>query len=492
MRCRISPATGEHPTHPNSQPRARRLEHSGRIRGRRRYESDEFTRGPNPVRHILNGLSAAIVRARTRAEDRLRRSRIAGDTLAVAALLSHRLRRQSAVAPAGELPASLNRALRLAQGRRVRQALTDSVRVWASAARHGAVADTEKRPVRMSGSLIVKAPATNGEKGVLFAGNEGDLARLSASGLLPVVQQDYVVFALSAWSPPSPRTYSRIASQCRDPVHVGISHIEDLDMYGTYGPAVVPVNLMACDWLNPDDFVALPVEQRDIDMIMVAGWGHYKRHWVLFDALRSLPAHLRVVLVGGSSEGRTLLDVKRDAALWNVRQDIMFHEDLPISEVNRLQSAARLALQFSGREGACVAVTEAMMGGTPVGITADSHIGASVHINQATGRRLPRRNLSHHIRAMLDSAAEFAPRDWLLENACCTTSSTSLDHHLERHALGRREVWSTGIAPVFRRRQQMHYMDESQSVTLAEAVDDLYRLGVVLRGETRLLPRDPP
>ena len=342
----------------------------------------------------------------------------------------------------------------------------------------------------MSGSLIVKAPAPNGEMGVLFAGSEGDLAALSASGLLPLVQRDYVIFALSAWSPPSPRTYARIASTCRDPVHVGISHVDDLEMYTTYGPAIVPVPLMSCDWLSPDDFVPLPMEQRDIDIVMVASWGHYKRHWVLFDALRSLPAHLRVVLVGGSSEGRTLLDVKRDAALWAVQQDIMFHEDLPISEVNRLQSAARLALQFSGREGACVAVTEAMMGGTPVGITADSHIGASVHINQATGRRLPRRNLSHHIREMLDSPAGFAPRDWLIENACCTTSSTSLDHHLECHARGRGGVWTAGIAPVFRRRQQMHYMDESQGVTLAEAADDLFRLGIALKGETRPLPQD--
>jgi hypothetical protein len=36
----------------------------------------------------------------------------------------------------------------------------------------------------------------------------------------------------------------------------------------------------------------------------------------------------------------------------------------------------------------------------------------------------------------------------------------------------------------------MHYMDESQGVTLAEAADDLFRLGIALKGETRPLPQD--
>jgi hypothetical protein len=247
---------------------------------------------------------------------------------------------------------------------------------------------------------------------------------------------------------------------------------------------------MSCDWLNPADFVPRPAEHRAIDVIMVASWGRYKRHWVLFEALRSLPAQLRIVLVGGRSEGRTLLDVKRDAALWNVRQDITFRENLPIDQVNQLQSSARLALQFSGREGACVAVTEAMMGGTPVGITADSHIGASVHINQLTGRRLPRRRLSFHIQEMLDSTAGYAPRAWLIENACHATSSASLNDHLEHHARSRGDAWTTGTARVYRRRQHMHYFDESQRARFAEAVDDLFRLGVVLKGETRRLPQN--
>src|SRR5690606_32974638 len=139
------------------------------------------------------------------------------------------------------------------------------------------------------------------------------------------------------------------------------------------------------------------------------------------------PRNLHVVLVGSPSGGRTMQDVKDEARLFGVRQDLVFFEALPITQVNELQARARTAVIFSAREGACVAITESMFANTPVGAMRDAHVGAVRHINNVTGVLFSRRNLYRQLGNFLDNAEAFEPRKWAVTHISCHQSSKLLN-----------------------------------------------------------------
>jgi glycosyltransferase involved in cell wall biosynthesis len=427
----------------------------------------------------MTGPVATARRLLTLMDDRVRRSDAIADAMARLNLLLHRSGRRIDGRRNTVPPPTLQRALRLARTSAALRGGRRALEAWLDETGEASPAGAPRDRLELVSSIVAKSPQSGGEKGVLFLGTERDLDLLATSGLLPDVQQEFTLFSLSAWSPPSPRTYAGVARACVEPVHVGISHADDVSALAVYGQRIVPVPLMACDWINPMDFTSPPAATRDIDVIMVASWERFKRHWLLFRALRHLPPQLRVVLVGTSSGKRSVDDVKEDARTWGVRQPLEFHNDVSIAEVNRLQSAARVALQCSGREGSCVAVTEAMMAGTPVGVPSDSHFGARRHINARTGRVLERDVIGRELGRLLDDAHRLDPRGWIVENASCITSSARLDAHL-RAAGGPHATWSAPLSTVFRRRKEMFYADAGGLEMHAAATARLADMGVVV------------
>ena len=214
--------------------------------------------------------------------------------------------------------------------------------------------------------LILKVPGPAGEKGVLFLAMEEDLSPLLRSVRGTPFFIDYDVVALSSWSPPNVSTLailSDIAGMSSDPIYIGISNIEDTDIYNMLSPVVRPVPLMACDWLKPEEFKPLPRAQRDIDILMVANCAAYKRHWLLFDALRKMKRNLCVVLVGGELCGRNVAALKKEARIFGVKQDLIFTGPIPVEQVHEHQARARVSVILSQREGACVAVAESLFFG---------------------------------------------------------------------------------------------------------------------------------
>src|SRR5690606_15111009 len=141
-----------------------------------------------------------------------------------------------------------------------------------------------------------------------------------------------------------------------------------------FEPAIKPVHLLASDLIDPRMYSPRPHHQRDIDILVVSHWHRFKRHWVLFEALAKLPSHLRVVLVGRDAEGRTIDSLVREAAAFGVTQNLEFHYDLTIDEVNALYCRSKLSGIFSAREGSCVAIAESLFADTPVVVMKGAHI----------------------------------------------------------------------------------------------------------------------
>jgi hypothetical protein len=328
--------------------------------------------------------------------------------------------------------------------------------------------------------LVLKA-ASDDEPGVLFAGNETSWGTLASVARASDLLDRYELVGLSAWSPPDFRKFARFAGTSPRPVVVGISNVDDLEAYRLFDGVVEPLPLMASDWLNPDDFVPRAYAARDVDIVMVAGWGRYKRHWLLFEALRALPPSLRVVLIGADSQGRTVEDVKREAALFGVRQSLEFHTALPVRETNDWQARARVSVIFSGREGACLAITESMMANTPVGAMREAHVGATRHINASTGMLFDRGRVGRQLGELLERSASFSPRAWLIEHSSSAVSSARLGVYLAARAEREGRPWRSGVAPVFRRYFRPRYANPDDARRLVGEVEALEaRYGLVL------------
>src|SRR3981081_3269663 len=128
---------------------------------------------------------------------------------------------------------------------------------------------------------------------------------------------------------------------------------------------LIALPLQAASWVHPDQYRASV--RKDIDIIMVANFSPYKRHWRLFQALRDLPKDLRVVLVGVPLSGRTKEHLLKEARLFGTSDRLEIHESPSDATVADLLARSRIFLGLSAREGSFIAVTEALFSNTPVG-----------------------------------------------------------------------------------------------------------------------------
>ena len=209
----------------------------------------------------------------------------------------------------------------------------------------------------------------------------------------------------------------------------------------------MPIPLLASNWVNADNYHPVPYEQKDIDILMIANFGAYKRHHALFRALRNMPQSVRVRLIGTYNGERTSQVLMAEARSYGVEKRFELLEST--SDENVLDSLVRskISLILSRREGSCVAVVESFFANTPVGIYHDAVIGSRRYINEHTGRFLQHDNLAEQLMEFIANARHYAPRKWALENRIdCQGSTTVLNGILKKHALANGCEWTQDIA----------------------------------------------
>lgn len=330
-------------------------------------------------------------------------------------------------------------------------------------------------------TLVLKAPGQDGEKGVLYCPFEYNVMRLVAHYDARAILSDYFLVGASSWSPTDFAALAAFAGLSPDPIFMGISNPSDVDAYDVMRPVVRPINMMASDLIDPDFYVPRPRVDRTIDILMVANWMRFKRHWLLFEALRAMPTDLRVVLVGRNAPGRTERELRAEAKAFGARQDIEYRTNIPIHEVMELQCAARIAAVFSYREGACLAITESFFADTPVAVMHDGHIGSKEYINEQTGILCRRKGLAHQLTQFLEASDSFAPRRWALGRVDCYTTSTRLNNVLRSYSAEAGLAWTEDIVP-FCRRYVPQYARAADKTHMQPAVEQLReRHGVELQ-----------
>lgn len=300
---------------------------------------------------------------------------------------------------------------------------------------------------RIEAAVVLKPYLGPKERGVVKISFEYQWARLLQIPNLEEFSRRYALVLAPSWSPPHSIETTLFPALYPDRIFSLISHADDLRILPRLADNVTAVPLYASSWVRPDLYQPVPFAQKDIDLIMVANFSVYKRHFALFRALRDMPRSARVVLVGRQLADRTTEVFRREAAAYGVNDRFELLENASDEVLSAALARSKVSVILSRQEGSCVAVAESLVAGTPVGLYADARIGSRAFINPRTGRFLRHANLGAQLMDFIANASRYDPREWAQENGLsCFDSTAVLNGVLKRAALARGENWTQDIA----------------------------------------------
>ena len=329
--------------------------------------------------------------------------------------------------------------------------------------------------------ILLKPWVSERERGVVFVSFEYQWMRLLCHCDLEQFAKRYLLIVAPTWSPPHALFNSVFPVVYPGPIFSLISNRADLEIFPRFSRNNLMVPLFASNWVNPDWYAPVPFEQKNIDLLMLANFGKYKRHHALFRALRDMPRSLKVVLIGQHNGKRSRAVLLAEAAAFGVADRFELRENASDADLNEAMRRAKVSLILSRREGSCVAVVEAMFANTPVGLLADAAIGSRVFINEATGRFLQHENLGAQLTQFIAEAQRYAPRKWVLENnVSCFGSTQTLNRILKEHQLAAGQEWTVDLAPHHWRPDPQLIQATDRARLKPEFADAKQRFGVEL------------
>lgn len=294
--------------------------------------------------------------------------------------------------------------------------------------------------------VILKQPISDREKGVLFIAFEDHWLRLLRHVDLEALHRKYHLVLAPTWSPPHDLPMTLAAKMWPGKLFNIMSAVVDQDVFARLGDNLVSIPLISSNWVNPDVFAGDDNVSKEFDIVMLANFAVYKRHWLMFDVLSKLPPATKLLLLGRGWEGRTADVIMNEARTFGCADKVTMKEGLSDADMVRAIKSAKVALIFSGNEGACVAVVEAMFAGVPVGLFADAIIGSKAYVNEQTGCLFTRSNVVQELRDFIDNHERYQPRQWVLENGISYVESTKILNNAIRDAvLKMGEEWTLDI-----------------------------------------------
>jgi glycosyltransferase involved in cell wall biosynthesis len=305
-------------------------------------------------------------------------------------------------------------------------------------------------PKRLIGSrILVIKTARPRERGVLTVHYNYALPLLPGLFDLPAIVSRYYIVLEPGWSGycvPDILLYSRLTA----PVFVETIEPRDRDLITALASSLKPVFPVSSNWWVDHRLIpSLPDRQRDIDVIMVAAWARFKRHWRFFKALGQLRLRghrLKVALIGYPQD-LTKGDLIAQARLYGVHDQLELFERIPQSQVGTLLSRSKIHVLWSRREGSNKAIIEAMLANVPTIVRDGFNYGYHYpHINPQTGAFVGEDALADAILDMIARRSQFEPRAWVMANMTCQRAAATLEQPLRSQALELGEDWTEGLA----------------------------------------------
>lgn len=299
-------------------------------------------------------------------------------------------------------------------------------------------------------AAVLKPRVSEKERGVVLINYEKQYMRLLRLPNLSRFAQSYTLVVGPSWHPPHSLVNCVFPEAYPTKTFTLISNEREQEVLPRISPKFIPLPLYGSSWVNPQLYHPLPPRKRDIDILMVANWAKFKRHFALFKALRRMPPELQVLLIGQDQDGRTADTILAEARAYGVRDRLTLMKDVPYDRVAEAFCRAKTSIILSRREGSCVAVAESLFADTPVAVYEDAVIGSRAFINEITGKLLAHDHLDEQlVRFVAEAAAgRYAPRQWADANISCFQSCHVMNDILKQHALQEGQRWTQDIAPV--------------------------------------------
>jgi glycosyltransferase involved in cell wall biosynthesis len=237
-------------------------------------------------------------------------------------------------------------------------------------------------------------------------------------------------------------------SQFDWPVFVQTYEPRDKEFIQNLRSNLIPVPLSNNWWVDHRTFRPLPGVTKDMDLIMVAGWASFKRHYSFFRGLKQLRAkgvRLRAILIGYPME-KTRDSIYKEAQICGISDQLEIYESIGAAEVNYHFNRAKVNVLWSRREGWNRALVEGMCAGVPCILRKGHNFGYPYpYINGSTGVYSDEVGLPEALLWMLQNHRSFSPRAWVVENMSCQIATRILSESIQKVAFERGEKWTRGL-----------------------------------------------
>jgi glycosyltransferase involved in cell wall biosynthesis len=251
----------------------------------------------------------------------------------------------------------------------------------------------------------------------------------------------------------------------RQPVFVQAYEPRDRAFVDRLRSNLVPIPIASNWWVDHRVFRPLPGTAKDLDIVMVAGWADFKRHYRLFAALRSANrrgVRLRAALIGYPMHN-TQHDVLALAAHYGVVDQLEVYEGIAHEEINRHLNRAKVNLVWSRREGVNRAIVEGFFAGTPCLVRSGFNYGyAYPYVNSATGRFAREDELADSLVWFRDNYDRFEPRSWAERHMTCQDAATIAGRSIGEVATRLGESWTGQLTVKVNSLGGMHYWDPNE------------------------------
>ena len=325
--------------------------------------------------------------------------------------------------------------------------------------------------LNLKGNLILlKAPRTN-ESGVLLLTYTRTSHFLLVNFDLTKISKRYAIVLEPSWAT-FPEPYMGLFS-CSEPRTVcEMISGEATEAVGKAQIPVLPIAIGAQDWVDTEVFKPLPGIQKDFDVVMVATFAPWKRHAVLFRAMKKLrPRRIRLALVGVTWE-RTRKEFEQEIRSYGVEDDCTIFQGIPPAQVNEVLNRSKVKVLLTKIEGANRALSEAMSANVPVLVYKHIMGPRRTDINPMTGMYADDDELPEVLIKAIETYQQFQPRAWYLQNSGYQNSTSTLNDALRRAAHARNEIWTTDIVAKVNR-PGAEYANAADRTSLATAWSEL-------------------
>lgn len=207
--------------------------------------------------------------------------------------------------------------------------------------------------------------------------------------------------------------------QFNEPVFVMTYETKDKRLLTQLNTNLVPIDIGPNWWVDESNFNFSSTSERDIDVIVVASWSKFKRHYQILKTLKKViktKPDLKICLVGYDGD-LSITFIKKMIGAFGLHNNVEIHHKVPTEKVAELFARSKVNILWSRFEGNNRSIIEGFFCDTPVILREGHNFGDHYpYINEQTGLYANEHTLPEKILSILNEDSLFSPREYVMQN----------------------------------------------------------------------------